>query len=151
MKEESSLLPYEVHSFVLTFEPINITNELKLVRYFTYSIQIHSFIQVFVVTAEVRASSSCLDVAKEARSRASQSPISSWAGLQFPVGHIHRLLRKGNYAERVGAGARPFTWLPSWSTWPQKSWSWPAMLPVTTTRPELSPVICNWPSATMRN
>lgn len=30
---------------------------------------------------------------------------SSRAGLQFPVGRIHRLLRKGNYAERVGAGA----------------------------------------------
>jgi histone H2A len=27
------------------------------------------------------------------------------AGLTFPVGRIHRLLRKGNYAERVGAGA----------------------------------------------
>ena len=24
---------------------------------------------------------------------------------QFPVGRIHRFLRKGNYAERVGAGA----------------------------------------------
>ncbi len=30
---------------------------------------------------------------------------SSRAGLQFPVCRIHRLLRKGNYAERVGAGA----------------------------------------------
>ncbi|XP_069491735.1 histone H2A-like [Ambystoma mexicanum] len=30
---------------------------------------------------------------------------SSRAGLQFPVGRIHRLLRKGNYAERVGSGA----------------------------------------------
>ncbi|XP_024083614.1 histone H2A-beta, sperm-like [Cimex lectularius] len=30
---------------------------------------------------------------------------SSRAGLQFPVGRIHRLLRKGNYAEMVGAGA----------------------------------------------
>ncbi|KAK9878155.1 hypothetical protein WA026_021171 [Henosepilachna vigintioctopunctata] len=30
---------------------------------------------------------------------------SSRAGLQFPVGRIHRLLRKGSYAERVGAGA----------------------------------------------
>merc|ERR1712010_118001 len=30
---------------------------------------------------------------------------SSRAGLQFPVGRIHRLLRKGNYAERVGVGA----------------------------------------------
>ncbi|XP_037047842.1 histone H2A-like [Bradysia coprophila] len=26
-------------------------------------------------------------------------------GGKFPVGRIHRLLRKGNYAERVGAGA----------------------------------------------
>ncbi|XP_020625552.1 late histone H2A.2.2-like [Orbicella faveolata] len=30
---------------------------------------------------------------------------STRAGLQFPVGRIHRFLRKGNYAERVGAGA----------------------------------------------
>ncbi|KAK2703346.1 hypothetical protein QYM36_018139 [Artemia franciscana] len=30
---------------------------------------------------------------------------SNRAGLPFPVGRIHRLLRKGNYAERVGAGA----------------------------------------------
>merc|ERR1712217_303824 len=30
---------------------------------------------------------------------------SSRAGLQFPVGRIHRLLRKGNYGQRVGAGA----------------------------------------------
>merc|ERR1711988_1838027 len=33
---------------------------------------------------------------------------SSRAGLQFPVGRIHRLLRKGNYAERVGAGGNFF-------------------------------------------
>merc|ERR1711900_39087 len=30
---------------------------------------------------------------------------SAKAGLQFPVGRIHRLLRKGNYAQRIGAGA----------------------------------------------
>ena len=30
---------------------------------------------------------------------------SSKAGLQFPVGRIHRHLRKGNYAQRIGAGA----------------------------------------------
>ena len=27
------------------------------------------------------------------------------AGLQFQVGRIHRLLKRGNYAQRVGAGA----------------------------------------------
>ena len=30
---------------------------------------------------------------------------SSKAGLQFPVGRIHRLLKSGSYAQRVGAGA----------------------------------------------
>ena len=30
---------------------------------------------------------------------------SSRAGLQFPVGRVHRLLRTGNYSRRVGAGA----------------------------------------------
>ena len=30
---------------------------------------------------------------------------SAKAGLQFPVGRIHRLLKRGNYAQRVGAGA----------------------------------------------
>jgi histone H2A len=27
------------------------------------------------------------------------------AGLQFPVGRVHRMLKKGNYADRIGAGA----------------------------------------------
>ena len=30
---------------------------------------------------------------------------SSRAGLQFPVSRVHRLLRKGHYAQRVGSGA----------------------------------------------
>uniref|UniRef100_A0A8C4RDG8 Histone H2A n=1 Tax=Erpetoichthys calabaricus TaxID=27687 RepID=A0A8C4RDG8_ERPCA len=37
--------------------------------------------------------------------RAKAKTHSSRAGLQFPIGHVHRLLRKGNYAERVGASA----------------------------------------------
>ncbi|EDS41423.1 histone 2A [Culex quinquefasciatus] len=43
--------------------------------------------------------SQCGKVKGKAKSRSNR------AGLQFPVGRIHRLLRKGNYAERVGAGA----------------------------------------------
>ena len=31
------------------------------------------------------------------------------AGLQFPVGRVHRLLKRGNYANRVGAGAAVYT------------------------------------------
>jgi histone H2A len=38
-------------------------------------------------------------------SAAKSQSRSSKAGLQFPVGRIHRLLKKGNYAQRVGAGA----------------------------------------------
>lgn len=30
---------------------------------------------------------------------------SARAGLQFPVGRVHRLLKNGNFAQRVGAGA----------------------------------------------
>ena len=30
---------------------------------------------------------------------------SSRAGLQFPVGRMHRYLRKGHYADNIGAGA----------------------------------------------
>ena len=37
--------------------------------------------------------------------RKSAKSQSARAGVTFPVGRIHRLLRKGNYAERVGAGA----------------------------------------------
>ncbi|XP_049912656.1 histone H2A-like [Epinephelus moara] len=39
------------------------------------------------------------------KARAKAKSCSSRAGLQFPVGRVHRLLRNGNYAERVGAGA----------------------------------------------
>jgi len=39
------------------------------------------------------------DSSSKAQSRSAK------AGLQFPVGRIHRLLKKGNYAQRVGAGA----------------------------------------------
>ncbi|XP_061822350.1 uncharacterized protein [Nerophis lumbriciformis] len=39
------------------------------------------------------------------KARAKAKTRSSRAGLQFPVGRVHRLLRKGNYGERIGAGA----------------------------------------------
>ncbi|GMM35900.1 histone H2A [Saccharomycopsis crataegensis] len=41
---------------------------------------------------------------KAGSSKASQTR-SAKAGLTFPVGRVHRLLRKGNYAQRVGSGA----------------------------------------------
>ena len=42
---------------------------------------------------------------KGGKSKSKAKSRSSRAGLQFPVGRVHRFLRKGNYANRVGAGA----------------------------------------------
>jgi histone H2A len=42
------------------------------------------------------------------KERASPKTRSSRAGLQFPVGRLHRFLREGRYGERVGAGAPVF-------------------------------------------
>ena len=41
----------------------------------------------------------------KAKTKGKSRTRSSRAGLQFPVGRVHRLLRKGNYGERVGCGA----------------------------------------------
>ncbi|ODM87532.1 Histone H2A [Orchesella cincta] len=66
---------------------------------------------------------------------------SSRAGLQFPVGRIHRLLRKGNYAERVGAGA-PVYLAAVMEYLALRFSSWPVTLLVTTRRRVSFPVIC---------
>ena len=43
--------------------------------------------------------------ARSNRARKASTTRSSRAGLQFPVGRVHRHLRDGRYAARVGAGA----------------------------------------------
>ena len=43
--------------------------------------------------------------AKTSKGEGKSKSRSSRAGLQFPVGRLHRKLRKGNFAKRVGAGA----------------------------------------------
>ena len=42
---------------------------------------------------------------KAAKAKAGKKSRSVKAGLQFPVGRVHRMLPKANDAERVGAGA----------------------------------------------
>jgi hypothetical protein len=42
---------------------------------------------------------------KASSSETKSQSRSAKAGLQFPVGRVHRLLKRGNYAQRVGAGA----------------------------------------------
>jgi hypothetical protein len=95
---------------------------------------------------------------------------SSKAGLQFPVGRVHRLLKRGNYAQRVGAGAPGafslhFTVVcfhcdspvvqstspPSSSTSRLRFLSSLVTLPATTRSSVLFPVTSNSPSVTMRS
>ena len=42
---------------------------------------------------------------KGGKAKAKPKTRTSRAGLQFPVGRIHRYLRKGHYANRIGSGA----------------------------------------------
>ena len=44
-------------------------------------------------------------VKKTKKTDAKQVSRTTRAGLQFPVGRIHRHLRRGNYAQRIGTGA----------------------------------------------
>ncbi|CAG11544.1 unnamed protein product [Tetraodon nigroviridis] len=50
------------------------------------------------------------------KARAKAKTRSSRAGLQFPVGRVHRLLRKGNYGELRGCRCSGTTWPLCWST-----------------------------------
>lgn len=96
---------------------------------------------------------------------------SAKAGLQFPVGRIHRLLKRGNYAQRVGAGAPgesdfnllragygvsdsggfQFTSRLSSSTWLLKSLSLRVTLRAITRSSVSCLVIFNSPSVTMKS
>jgi histone H2A len=42
---------------------------------------------------------------KGGKSKAKAVSKSVRSGLQFPVGRVHRLLKRGTYAKRIGAGA----------------------------------------------
>ena len=42
---------------------------------------------------------------KGGKAKAKAKSRSFRAGLQFPVGRVHRFLRKGHYANRIGSGA----------------------------------------------
>ncbi|XP_003897207.2 histone H2A type 1-B/E [Papio anubis] len=63
---------------------------------------LHFPVGIFFILAELAMSGRGKQGGK---ARAKAKTRSSRAGLQFPVGRVHRLLRKGNYSERVGAGA----------------------------------------------
>jgi len=81
------------------FKFIKCLEEEKVVSYY-YSFLLPSLLW------ETKCRFHCtINVLYVGKSKGKAKSRSSRAGLQFPVGRIHRLLRKGNYAERVGAGA----------------------------------------------
>merc|ERR1712154_541581 len=69
---------------------------------------------------------------------------SSRAGLQFPVGRIHRLLNK--LVQEL-----QFIWLPSWNTLQRKFLNLQVMLLVTTRKQGSSQDICSLQSGTTKN
>lgn len=69
------------------------------------TLTVQCFILVFVFTEQQATVLTMSGRGKGGKAKGKSKTRSSRAGLQFPVGRIHRLLRKGNYAERIGAGA----------------------------------------------
>ncbi|XP_063708363.1 histone H2A, sperm-like [Culicoides brevitarsis] len=45
------------------------------------------------------------DASQERKESMKKRTLSSRAGLQFPVGRVHRKLKQGNYGERISVGA----------------------------------------------
>jgi histone H2A len=70
---------------------------------YTFGVRLKTCVDCIRVTGKAGKSSSGGKASGEGKSQ-SQSR-SAKAGLQFPVGRVHRLLKRGNYAQRVGAGA----------------------------------------------
>ena len=75
---------------------------------------------------------------------------SAKAGLQFPVGRVARYLKKGKYAERVGAGA-PVYLAAVLEYLCAEVLELAATLLAITRRPGSSPVTSSWPSVTTRS
>ena len=69
-------------------------------RFFIQSITVHYLARISNISTEIMSGRG-----KTGKARTKAKSRSSRAGLQFPVGRVHRFLRKGNYAKRVGAGA----------------------------------------------
>merc|ERR1712141_519054 len=94
--------------------------------------------------------STCLDVVKEERSRERQSLAHPELDFNSPL-DVSIVFSVRETMPNVSVLELPFTWLPLWNTWPLRFLNWQAMLPVTTRRPESSPVIYNWPSVMTKN
>lgn len=59
------------------------------------------YLRFFVLKQEIIMSGR----GKGGKAKAKSKTRSFRAGLQFPVGRVHRFLRKGHYADRIGSGA----------------------------------------------
>jgi len=79
----------------------------KLIRKFRYKI----FVRFYQNLVEIYTHFDTTNLytmsgrGKGGKAKAKSKTRSFRAGLQFPVGRVHRFLRKGNYADRIGAGA----------------------------------------------
>ena len=87
---------------------------------------------------------------KGGKAKGKSKSRSSRAGLQFPVGRIHRLLRKGNYGERIGAGA-PVYLAAVMEYLAAEVLELAGNAARDNKKTRIIPVTCSWPSATTRN
>ncbi|CAG6010657.1 unnamed protein product, partial [Menidia menidia] len=96
-----TIMPKDIHSAVMALQE---ASEAYLVGLFedTNLCAIHAK-RVTIMPKDIQLARRIRKTGGKARAKAKTR--SSRAGLQFPVGRVHRLLRKGNYAQRVGAGA----------------------------------------------
>merc|ERR1712018_615538 len=92
----------------------------------------------------------CLDVVKEERSRERQSLAHPELDSNSPL-DVSIVFSARETMPNVSVPVPQFTWLPSWNTWLLRFLSWQVMLLVTTKRPGLSPVTCNWLSVMTKN
>ncbi|XP_041058993.1 histone H2A, sperm-like [Carcharodon carcharias] len=87
-------ISYDVQNMLLKYEAVT---EIDVITY-----------TMLYITNEIFSCPILYDVVKVkfvlSEAKGAPRPSSSRAGLRLPIGHIHRLLRKGHYAERVGAG-----------------------------------------------
>lgn len=103
MKNVAVLSSFFIHFFILFFiHRIYEDNISKKKDYLTLDSSASTCNYTFV---ELNLSIIMSGRGKGGKAKAKSKTRSFRAGLQFPVGRVHRFLRKGHYAARIGSGA----------------------------------------------
>ena len=107
LQSTTSLIPHVIGPMMLFQTPFQTQRLALLFRLPPLTVHFtHLLSRRNMSTAAASAPAGGRDKGGKAKASSGKSKSrSSRAGLQFPVGRVHRHLRNGNYATRVGAGA----------------------------------------------